>query len=68
MAQQRCLHVEPLGALGAVVSAEAGQVLDSFGVFELLEMFGREEVGFDLVEVSVGGGISVARGAREGGG
>lgn len=50
---QRGLHVEPLGALGAVVPAETGQVLDGFGVFELLEVLGRGEVGFDLVEVSV---------------
>lgn len=48
---ERRLGVEPLGTLGAVVPAEAGQVLGGLGVLVLLEVFGGYEVGLDLVDV-----------------
>jgi hypothetical protein len=46
------LRLKPLGALNAVVPAEAGQVLSSLGLLVLLKVPGRQEVGLDLVDVA----------------
>lgn len=48
------LRLEPSRTLGAVVSAEAGQVLSSFGLLEQLQVTGRGDVGLDLVDVPDG--------------
>lgn len=52
---ERRLSVKPLGALGAVVLAQAGQIFESLGVLVLLEVLGREEIGLDLIDVPVVG-------------
>ena len=52
------LGVEPLGALDAVVLAQARQVFSCVAVLVLGEVLGREEVGLDLVDVSAGGSVS----------
>jgi len=51
--------IEPLGALDAVVLAQARQVFSRVAVLMLGEMLGREQVGLDLVDVSVSG-VSLA--------
>ncbi len=58
--QQTRVRLEPLGALGAVVAAQAGQVLGGLGLLEQLQVAGGLEVGLDLVDVA--GGMSVERG------
>jgi hypothetical protein len=45
------LRLEPSRALGAVVPAEAGQILSSLGLLEQLQVAGRGDVGLDLVNV-----------------
>lgn len=53
VSDQRALHIKPLGAFCAVVSSQTRQVLGSLGVLELLQVLGREDVGFDLIDISV---------------
>jgi len=51
MHNQTRVRLEPFGALYAVVTTQTGQVLGGLCVFELGEMFWREQVGLDLVDV-----------------
>ncbi len=51
---QTRVRLEPLGALGAVVAAKAGQVLGGLGLFVELQVAGGLEVGLDLVDVAGG--------------
>lgn len=53
MHDERRLGIEPLGALGAVVLAQTGQVFRCLGVLVLLEVLGRQEIGLNLVDVPV---------------
>lgn len=52
MDNQRGLGVKPFGALGAVVTAQTGQVFWCLCILVLLEMLRGQEIGFDLVNVS----------------
>jgi hypothetical protein len=47
------LGIEPLCALDAVVLAQTGQVLGCVAILVLCEVLWREEVGLDLVDISV---------------
>jgi hypothetical protein len=44
---------KPFGTFDAIMSPEAGQVLGSLGLFVLLEVFWRQQIGLDLVHVAV---------------
>lgn len=44
---------KPLGTFGAVVTAESGKVLCGLGLLPKFEMSRREEIGFDLIDVSI---------------
>ena len=64
---QTCLGVKPLGALDAVVSAAAGQVLNGLGLLVLSKMPRGSEVGLDLVQIPmqfVSKNCSVKRGGH----
>lgn len=52
------LGVEPLCALNTVVLPQTRQVLGRVAVLVLGEVLWREEVGLDLVDVSIGGCVS----------
>lgn len=45
------LGVEPFCALDAVVAAQVGKVLFGFGVLVLGEVFRRQKIGLDLIDV-----------------
>lgn len=52
MQHQAGFALKPFGTLNAVPFTKAGQVLGSLGVLVLRQVFWRQQVGFDLVEVT----------------
>ena len=67
MPQQVTFLIEPLGAFGAVVLAEAGEIFFGFRGLVCVEMARDVQVGVDLVEVAgVAAGFLFGLGAAYG--